>query len=288
MPVSRRSATREPGEVGVRARNEPRRRTRASGRRPPARPTPRRARSSSGRLVDLDPAAPERRAELDEAEVADEPVAEAPEPFERDHAERPRAEPALAQQPRLDRLDRSAAQPLEVERAADADERRGPVRREAEPAQLAQARAPRSPRAVGAGSPIARRIPRSIASARLASISWPQIARRSACATVARRSGRSPCRRRIDGPSSGSFRKRCENSVVSASSARQKRSSSSPSSSGARRLDEPVGALPRLAATAAGQRLLELASVASSGAGDTGRAVLTTSSITDPHLTLAS
>ena len=56
--------------------------------------------------------------------------------------------------------------------------------REPHPAQLRRGRR-RSRRAVGAGSPIARRILRSIARARFDSIIWPQIARSTACATVA-------------------------------------------------------------------------------------------------------
>ena len=70
------------------------------------------------------------------AEIAYQPVAEAPKALERDHAERPGPEPALAQQPRLDRLDRLCAQTFEVERAANADERRRAVCRESELAQL--------------------------------------------------------------------------------------------------------------------------------------------------------
>ncbi len=51
------------------------------------------------------------------------------------------------------------------------------------------ARARRSPGGSGAGSPHARTIARSIASARLASISCPQTARSTAWATVGRREG---------------------------------------------------------------------------------------------------
>src|SRR6187401_121864 len=112
MPALRRSATRKPGEVGVGARDEP--------GTPPAHQVQTRepgpllvGREQLGCLVDLDPAAPERGAELDEAEVADESVAEAAQAFEGDHAERPRPEPALAQEPRLDRFDWPVAQALE-------------------------------------------------------------------------------------------------------------------------------------------------------------------------------
>ena len=55
-------------------------------------------REERGGLGTLDPAAGQRRVELDEREVADEPVVVASEPFERDHADRPRADAALARE----------------------------------------------------------------------------------------------------------------------------------------------------------------------------------------------
>src|SRR4051794_38026364 len=51
------------------------------------------------RLLRLDVPSPERRGELDEPEVAREPALIAAEPFEADDADRPRPEPALAQEP---------------------------------------------------------------------------------------------------------------------------------------------------------------------------------------------
>ena len=92
---------------------------------------------------------------------------------------------------------------------------------------------------VGAGSAQVRITARSIARARRASISWPQIARSTAWATVGSRSGRSPASSRTDRPSSGSERKRRANSEVSSSSASMKRSSEIPASSGARSVIVP-------------------------------------------------
>src|SRR5580765_1389265 len=89
-----------------------------------------------GGLPRLDPAALQRRLELDEPEIGDEPAVVAPEPFEGDHADRPWAQPALAQQPLWRSVSGKRAQPLEVERPADADERRAAAHAQAEPAQL--------------------------------------------------------------------------------------------------------------------------------------------------------
>ena len=88
------------------------------------------------RLVRLDPAAPQRLAELEQAEVADEAALVAAEPLERDHADGPRADAALAQQPRCDCIDRQRLQPLEIERAAHPDERGAAARVQAEPPEL--------------------------------------------------------------------------------------------------------------------------------------------------------
>ena len=63
------------------------------------------------------------RRQLDEAEVADEPVVVAAEPFEADDADRPRPEAALALEPRRDGGGRDVVQPLELDRAADPHER---------------------------------------------------------------------------------------------------------------------------------------------------------------------
>src|SRR3954447_18797427 len=81
-------------------------------------------------------AAPERRCELDEPEVACEPALVAAEAFEADDAERPWPEPALAQQPRGDRIGRVPLERLEVERAREPDERRAAGGAEAEPFEL--------------------------------------------------------------------------------------------------------------------------------------------------------
>ncbi len=104
------------------------------------------------------------------------------------------------------------------------------------------------------GAVVARMIRRSIARASLARISWPHSARRSAWATVPRRTGRSPRRRRTVRPISGSRWKRSTNGVWSSSIARQKRSSSSASSPVARRQTTPSGrcqATPRPAGSIA-------------------------------------
>src|SRR5439155_11160837 len=66
------------------------------------------------RLLGLDPPAPERRRELDQAEVACEPVLVAAEALEADDADRPRAETALALQPAGGRLGRKPLQLLEL------------------------------------------------------------------------------------------------------------------------------------------------------------------------------
>src|SRR5207248_1741461 len=84
-------------------------------------------------LPALDATAAHRRQEFDEAEVADQPEVVAAETLERDDAYRPWPEAALAAEPRRYGLRRKASQPLEVERRADADERRRPPGGEAEP-----------------------------------------------------------------------------------------------------------------------------------------------------------
>src|SRR5438034_1611665 len=88
------------------------------------------------RLLGLDPAAPERRGELDEAEVAREPVLVASETLEADDADRPRAETAFALQAPCCRVGREPFQLLELDRAAEADERGTPACAEAEVPEL--------------------------------------------------------------------------------------------------------------------------------------------------------
>ena len=96
----------------------------------------------------------------------------------------------------------------------------------------------------GSRGAIARMTRRSICRASRAVISWPQTARRSDWATVPTRSGRSPRRRGSTGPSSGSSRKRAQNSEWSSSSASWKRTAATAASLSARTTDRPVGALP--------------------------------------------
>src|SRR5215217_874803 len=115
------SATHKPGAVGARTRHEPGRPSTHEVDAGEPRPLLVRC-EELRRLVDLDPAAPEGRAELDEAEIADESVAEAAETLQRDHPQRPRPQAPLTEQTCLDGLDRLVAQALEVDRAADADE----------------------------------------------------------------------------------------------------------------------------------------------------------------------
>ena len=89
------------------------------------------------RLLRLDAGAPtERRDELDEPEVADEPVVVATETLERDHARRPRPEPPLAADPAHERVGRGVVQPFEVDGAAQADESRRALGRQAVAAEL--------------------------------------------------------------------------------------------------------------------------------------------------------
>src|SRR5262245_45326420 len=99
------------------------------------------------RFLGLDATPPERGRELDEAEVARQSALVAPEPLEADDAHRPGAEAALAQQAASDRLGRVRSERLEVERAAEADERGAPPRAEAEALELGG----REAREVGGG-----------------------------------------------------------------------------------------------------------------------------------------
>src|ERR1700722_19057028 len=84
----------------------------------------------------------ERRGELDEAEIAGEPALAAAEPLDADDADRPRADAALTQQARGAPLGRLAAQRLEVERAAEPDERRAAAGAEAQARELGGREAP--------------------------------------------------------------------------------------------------------------------------------------------------
>ena len=88
------------------------------------------------RVARLRAATAQRGTELDETEVAREADLRAAQTLEADDADRPRAQPALACQPVGDRVGRKCAQTLEIERSAEADERRRPARVEAELAQL--------------------------------------------------------------------------------------------------------------------------------------------------------
>ena len=76
------------------------------------------------RVLGLDPPALDRRADLQQPEVADDSAVEAAEALRPHDADRVRADPALLLQPRGGRVRWKPAQPLGVERAADADERR--------------------------------------------------------------------------------------------------------------------------------------------------------------------
>jgi hypothetical protein len=66
----------------------------------------------------------ERGGELHEPEIARKAALATSEALDADDADRPRADPALAQQPCGDERRRLALQPFEVERAAQPDERR--------------------------------------------------------------------------------------------------------------------------------------------------------------------
>src|SRR6266508_3966503 len=89
-----------------------------------------------GRLPAFDPAAAHGREELDQAEVAHEPAFVAAESLQTDDARRPGAGAALLLEPARDRLGGQLAQPLEVYRSAEADERGGPAGVQAECAKL--------------------------------------------------------------------------------------------------------------------------------------------------------
>ena len=131
--------------------------------------------SSAAVSAGLEPAARQRRGELHEREVADEPVVVASEPFQRDHAHRPRADRRARARARAERRSPwRVAEPLEVDRSGEPGERRRAELREAEAAQV-ERRQPTRARlrvrrvvAAGAAGSAAR-----CARARRASISWP-------------------------------------------------------------------------------------------------------------------
>src|SRR5262249_28933841 len=83
-----------------------------------------------------DRAAAERSQELDQAQVADETVLEAAQPFEADDTRRPRAEAALALDPPRDRVRLEVVQPFQLEAAAEPDEGRASPLVQTEAAQL--------------------------------------------------------------------------------------------------------------------------------------------------------
>src|SRR3954454_2060552 len=74
-------------------------------------------------LPELDLASAQLAQELDEAEIADEPVVVSTESLEADDADRPGPEAALPVEPRRDDRGRDMVQPLQLDRAAEADER---------------------------------------------------------------------------------------------------------------------------------------------------------------------
>ena len=166
------------------------------------------SRSASASSGSAQPA-PERRGELRQTEVACEPVLVSAEPFDADDPDRPGPEPALTFEPCGDGGRRLLLQPLQIERAAEPDQARGATGAEPEPAELRGREAGQ----VGRGrrrmqtvvlGVAARMIVRSICRARLAWISCPATARRSACATVPVLIGLRPRTRRSVSPSSGS------------------------------------------------------------------------------------
>ena len=226
------------------------------------------------RLVELDPAAPERRAELHErrgrrrgrAGSCRAPRARSP----RATTARGRARAAAAPRP-----PRSAACAAARGRSCGRRRTSAEARWVASPSRRSSAgeRAP-MPSRVGAGSPIARMMARSIASARRASISWPQIARSTACATVAQAQRPEPVQRRgSTGRAADRAGTGAANSVVSASSASMKRSSSRPALVGRLQQRRAVAPLPGPAGAAARQRRLVRSARGSSGAVGRARPV---------------
>src|SRR5437870_5406439 len=87
-------------------------------------------------VIRVDPAPLDRRADLQQPEVADDAAVEASQPLSPDDADRIRADAALALEPVRGRVGRKRPQPLGIEGAADPDESRRLPRREAEAVEL--------------------------------------------------------------------------------------------------------------------------------------------------------
>ena len=77
---------------------------------------------------------PQGAQELDETQVAHQPVLEAPEPLEADDSRGPRPETALALDPADHRIGRQIVEPLELDAPAEPDEGCAPTLVESEPA----------------------------------------------------------------------------------------------------------------------------------------------------------
>lgn len=92
-----------------------------------------------GGLPPLDRPSRQSGVELDQSEVADEPVVVPPEPLQRDHADRPRADTALRGEATEDRGGRVPAQALEVDGARKPDESRRAMLGQPDPPQLGRA-----------------------------------------------------------------------------------------------------------------------------------------------------
>ena len=111
----------------------------------------------------LGPAAEQRRAELDQAEVADRAVGVGAQARARDHARRPQPQARLGAQPVDRSLRRDGAQPLEVERPRRRARAPPPAAARAPPARPAPRSGGRyrTPPAAGAARRRARRSPRA-------------------------------------------------------------------------------------------------------------------------------
>ena len=215
------------------------------------------------RLPALDPAAAQRREQLHEPEVGDEPAVVAAEPLEEDDADRPGAEArarAGAARPTPRSAARAAARARASGRAARA------WRRGASPARAAAARRARPAQRLRSPGGACSFVPDSrgvsgadhgaldrAGAARLdqlaADRAQERLGDRRACA-----SGRSPRSRRRASPISGSRAKRRRNSEWSSSSASTKRSSSIPGLARRPQLDDAVRLLPGAPRAAAGER----------------------------------
>ena len=194
-------------------------------------------------------AAEECGAELDQPKVADQPELVVSEPLKPDDAARPRAEPALPLEPLGDLARVQFAQPLELDRPAQTDDRRGFPGREPEALQL-HGRATREAfrRRRDAKTPSvshAQRISRrSIFLASDEVISWPQTARTSACVTEPRRMGRLPGSALSVRPSIGSPANRSEELGVVGLERKRRQQLLQRLLRVRSKLDAPVGLLP--------------------------------------------